>query len=68
MRKKLGLGIPLWVALKLLALESTGLQRFRFIGSVSLAVSVVTGMIISYICRGFEFFPLCYSSQSEGWS
>lgn len=52
MRKKLGLEIPLWVVLKLLALEPAGLQWFRFIGSVSLAVRVVTGMIISYICRG----------------
>lgn len=50
--KKLGLGIPLWLALKLLALEPAGLQRFRSIGSVSLAARVVTGVIISYICRG----------------
>lgn len=66
MRKELDLGIPPWVALKLLAPEPAGLQQFRIIGSVSLAVMAVTGIIISCICRGLcELFPLSVTLHRE---
>lgn len=55
--RALGLGIPFWVALTLLALEPAGLQQFRFIGSVFRAARAVTGLIISCRCRELcEFF------------